>query len=144
MNKKRWLIAAVAAVCVMIGLVWWYLATPIADRYTPSQRYERNCAMDQIIHARSDDWDAMTTVTIVQTADRDFGDGATTYAVKLYIVDEAAMLAAGRDLEQLRRMDAAEGEKARREGILVHACNATIRMEDSTEQPLRFEMEALL
>ena len=103
-----------------------------------------NRLMDDIIHQRSDDWDNLTTVSVIQDAFGELGSGSTTYTVKLYVVDESAMSAGGYTLDKLWQMSPEQADAAAASGIMIHAGTAKIELESRTNQVLRFQLEALM
>jgi hypothetical protein len=108
----------------------------VGSRHCRNPAHRRNCQKDDIIHQRTNDWDNLTTVTIVQSIDRELG--CTNYVVKLYVVAEDMQ---GYTLKQLQTM---KPEQADACGVLTHACTATIQLDTKTNHGLRFHHEALL
>lgn len=146
-KAKILLIIAVAlavVLCVGIFLIHRYNTTSHSDRYSGSKRSQMNRLMDDIIHQRSDDWDNLTTVSVIQDAFGELSSGSTTYTVKLYVVDESAMSAGGYTLDKLWQMSPEQADAAAASGIMIHAGTAKIELESRTNQVLRFQLEALM
>lgn len=146
-KTKILLIIAVAlavVLCVSIFLIHRYNTTSHSDRYSDSKRSQMHRLMDDIIHQRSNDWDGLTTVAVIQDAYGELGGGSTVYTVKLYVVDESAMTAAGHTLDKLWQMAPNQADAAAASGIMIHAGTAKIELESRTDRVLRFQLEALM
>lgn len=152
MNKKLrlTLILLITAAVITLG-IWafstWtehYSTTSRSNSYSAKERLFKNRTLDQVIHAKTDDYDALTTVTVVDSAYVAFGETRTTYNVSVYVVDEEALTASEHTLDALQGADPAYAAGAVGSGIMTKAATAVIRMDDETGSIISFTMEALM
>lgn len=129
-------IPALLVLCAIICGILFYGATP--QIWTAGKREAMGRTMDAHIHARTDDWDGLTTVTVVERAEKELFSGQTTYTVRLYVVAEGA------DPIPLWRLDPQQADEAAAAGTMTHACTATVQLDDKTGSILRFYTEAYL
>ena len=130
--------------CVTSYLFYYYDTTSLSASYTTEERYDYNCDMDAIIHEKTDDYDALTTVTTIESAYKKLGEGYTTYNVAVYVVDEEALSASDYTLEGLRGLSKSKAAAAAKAGVMTRAANAVIRVDNKTGEVLQFSMEALM
>lgn len=127
---------AVGAASVLLYLNYYYDHTSLSASYTPTQRYEINCQMNEIILDKTDDWDDETTVAIVESAYKKFGKSDIQYNVALYTVSEEAAA----DSEQLDTLRGLSKSKAAKNEALTRKANATIRADGKTQEVLDFSI----
>jgi hypothetical protein len=63
--------------------------TSRSSDYSTEERMEYNKKMDGIIHEQTDDWDGLTTITVVDSAYRGLFASDTYYTVSVYVLDES-------------------------------------------------------
>jgi len=126
--------------CVGGYLFYHYDTTSLSASYTASERLEKNCSMDAIIHAQTDDWDDCTTVTIVESAYKKLGKGYITHNVAVYIVDVDALEAAGDDLKAVQGLSKS---KAADHFALKKVASAEIRLAEKSNELLSFSLKKL-
>ena len=63
--------------------------TSRSSDYSTEERMEYNKQMDGIIHEQTDDWDGLTTITVVDSAYRGLFASDTYYTVSVYVLDES-------------------------------------------------------
>lgn len=150
-NKKQ-LIMTVALVLVGIMLVpvylnQYYKSTSLSASYEAAERYTKNCEMNQNVLDKTDDWDDETTVTIIESAYRQFGKGTTTYNVAIYIVDEnrvAEKAAEQEDSKTTYDLDTLRGyskSKAAADDAMQRVAYATIKVSNKNGEVLSFEID---
>ena len=147
-GKKQIALLAVLFVvgvgCVTSYLFYYYDTTSLSASYTTEERYEYNCDMDAAIHAQTDDFDGLTTVTTIESAYKKLGKGYTTYNVTVYAVDEDALSASDYTLEGLRGLSKSKAAAAAKTGVMTKAATAVIVVDNDTGEVLEFTMEALM
>ncbi len=79
--------------CVTGYLFYHYDNTSLSASYTSAQRVEMNHFVQTVVLDESDEWDDVNTVTIVESAYKEFMGDEITYTVAVYQVDEAALAA---------------------------------------------------
>ena len=130
--------------CVTGYLFYYYDTTSLSASYTVEERYEYNCDMDEKIHEQTDDYDALTTVTTIESAYKKLGEGYTTYNVAVYVVDDDALSASDYTLESLRGLSKSKASAAAKAGVMVKAATAVIVVDNKTGDVLEFTMDALM
>lgn len=130
--------------CVTSYLFYYYDTTSLSASYTAEERYEYNCDMDEKIHEQTDDYDALTTVTTIESAYKKLGEGYTTYNVAVYVVDDDALSASDYTLESLRGLSKSKASAAAKAGVMVKAATAVIVVDNKTGDVLEFTMDALM
>ena len=130
--------------CVTGYLFYYYDTTSLSASYTAEERYEYNCDMDEKIHEQTDDYDALTTVTTIESAYKKLGEGYTTYNVAVYVVDDDALSASDYTLESLRGLSKSKASAAAKAGVMVKAATAVIVVDNKTGDVLEFTMDALM
>ncbi|MGN0999910.1 MAG: folate family ECF transporter S component [Faecousia sp.] len=89
-NKKQ-VALLVILVVVGIGSVFGYLFvhyqnTSLSSAYDSQERTEKNKYVQTVVLAESDDWDDLTTMTVVESAYKEFLGKEITYTVAVYEV----------------------------------------------------------
>ena len=130
--------------CVTGYLFYYYDTTSLSASYTAEERYEYNCDMDEKIHEQTDDYDALTTVTTIESAYKKMGEVYTTYNVAGYVVDDDALSASDYTLESLRGLSKSKASAAAKAGVMVKAATAVIVVDNKTGDVLEFTMDALM
>jgi ECF transporter S component (folate family) len=92
---KKSIAIMVALVLVSAGLTTWYSidhynTTSLSASYTTDERVLANKGADLMVKEKSDDWDDVTTVTVVESVFPKFMDDHLTYTVAVYTVKEGA------------------------------------------------------
>ena len=130
-NKKQ-IALLVMLVVVGIASVFGYLFvhydnTSLSASYTTQERIEANQSMQPMVVENSDDFDDITTVTIVESAYKKFLGHEITYTVAIYEV--AADVEVTNDLWKLSKSKAAAHESLTRVGgatILVDETSGAV------------------
>ena len=130
--------------CVTGYLFYHYDTTSLSASYTPDQRFDKNCEMDQLVHDNTDDWDEETTVTTVESAYKKLGKGYTTYNLAVYVVNEEALEASEYTLEKLQGLSKSKAAAAAKDGVMTRAANISIQVDDKTGEVLEITMDALM
>ena len=96
-SKKQ---IALLSVLVVVGiasvvgyLFYHYDTTSLSSGYSTTERTEKNHYVQTVVLEESDDWDDMETVTVVESAYKEFLGKEITYTVAVYKVDEEALKA---------------------------------------------------
>lgn len=94
-NWKQWTLLGTLFVvgvgCVVGYLFYHYQNTSLSAAYSTQERVEANHAMQDILIDKSDDYDNMETVTIVESAYREFLGKDITYTVAVYALNEETL-----------------------------------------------------
>lgn len=85
------ILAVVGAASVFGYLFYHYDNTSLSAAYTTQERIEANKSMVAIVQDESDTWDDEKTVTIVESAYKEFLGDEITYTVAVYAVDDAQL-----------------------------------------------------
>ena len=133
-NKKQ---IALLVMLVVVGIVsvFGYLFvhydnTSLSASYSTQERIAANQSMQPLVVENSDDFDDITTVTIVESAYKKFMSHEITYTVAIYEV--AADVEVTDDLWKLSKSKAAAHESLTRVG------GATILVEETTGEVLAY------
>ena len=125
-------------------LVYHYRTTSLSSAYSAEERVEANRSMQALVLENTDEWDDAETVTIVESAYKEFLGKETTYTVAVYLLDTQM-------LEEKIRAEKADnpkstysGEtlwgysksKAAKDEVLTRAATAVIVVENKTGQVL--------
>lgn len=116
--KKQIALLAVL-LCIGVGctvgyLFYYYDNTSLSASYAGTERYDYNQEMNGIVLDLSETDAAMTgdnTVTIIESAYRQFGKGYTIYNVAVYSVDTEALAASGNTMDTLRAYSKSKAAK---------------------------------
>ncbi|MBQ8238809.1 MAG: folate family ECF transporter S component [Oscillospiraceae bacterium] len=133
--SKRQIALLVLLVVVGIASVFGYLFvhydnTSLSSAYTTQERIEANKSMQPMVVENSDDFDDMTTVTIVESAYKKFLGHEVTYTVAVYQVADGAEVTD--ELWKLSKSKAAAHED------LVRVGGAVILVDETTGQVLAY------
>ena len=133
--NKRQIALLVLLVAVGIASVFGYLFvhydnTSLSAAYTTEERIEANQSMQPMVVECSDDFDDMTTVTIVESAYKKFLGHEVTYTVAIYEVAEGVEV--NNDLWKLSKSKAAAHESLTRVG------GAVILVDETTGQVISY------
>lgn len=94
---KRQIALLVVLVVVGAASVFGYLFvhydnTSLSSGYSTEERMERNQFAQEVILEESDEWDDMTTLTVVESAYKEFLGSEITYTVAVYEVAEGTQV----------------------------------------------------
>ena len=133
--NKRQIALLVLLVAVGIASVFGYLFvhydnTSLSAAYTTEERIEANQSMQPMVVECSDDFDDLTTVTIVESAYKKFLGHEITYTVAIYEVAEGVEV--NNDLWKLSKSKAAAHESLTRVG------GAVILVDETTGQVISY------
>lgn len=133
--NKRQIALLVLLVAVGIASVFGYLFvhydnTSLSAAYTTEERIEANQSMQPMVVECSDDFDDMTTVTIVESAYKKFLGHEVTYTIAIYEVAEGVEV--NNDLWKLSKSKAAAHESLTRVG------GAVILVDETTGQVISY------
>lgn len=120
--------------CATCYLFYHYDHNSLSADYSTEERIEANKSMQPIIVAESDEYDDVTTVTIVESAYKEFLGHEITYSVAIYEVADGVEVTD--DLWKLSKSKAAANEDLTRIG------SATILVLEKTGEVLSFETAA--
>lgn len=134
-GKKQIALLAVLFV-VGVGSVYGYLVyhydnNSLSASYTTQERMEANKSMQPIVMEKSDDWDEITSVTVVESAFKEFLGHEITYTVAIYQVADGVEVTD--DLWKLSKSKAAAHEDMTRVGT------ATVVINEDTGEVLGFQ-----
>ena len=136
-NRKQ---IALLVCLVVVGLasIFGYLFvhydnTSLSGDYTVEERIEANKSMQPIVADKTDDWDDVTTVTIVESAYKKFLGDEITYTVAVYTTEEQTV---GDDIWKLSKSKAAANE------TLTRVATATVVVNEDTGEVLSFRIAA--
>ena len=124
-------VAGLVAVFAYLG--YYYDTTSLSASYTPDQRYEVNCAMNDIVRSETSEWEGDTTVCVVESAYKKFLTDRVTYTVAVYTVDPQAP-------EALETYQGLSKSPAAAEPALTRVATATVVRAESTEALLSFSL----
>ena len=134
-NKKQ---IALLVCLVIVGAlsVFGYLFvhydnTSLSSDYTVEERITANRSMQPIVADKTDDWDDVTTVTIVESAYKKFLGDEVTYTVAVYTTEAETV---GDDIWKLSKSKAAANE------TLTRVATATILVNEDTGEVLSFQV----
>lgn len=125
--------------CVMSYLGYYYDTTSLSASYTASQRYDANTHMTEVLTEEITGYDDVVLVTTVESAYKKFMGNEVTYNVVIYQVDEAALEASGRDLEEIRGMSKSKAKAVAEEGIMTQIGTAVIVINEKTGEVVSIE-----
>ena len=133
--NKRQIALLVMLVAVGVASVFGYLFvhydnTSLSAAYTTEERIEANQSMQPMVVECSDDFDDLTTVTIVESAYKKFLGHEVTYTVAIYEVAEGVEV--NNDLWKLSKSKAAAHESLTRVG------GAVILVDETTGQVISY------
>ena len=133
--NKRQIALLVLLVAVGIASVFGYLFvhydnTSLSAAYTTEERIEANQSMQPMVVECSDDFDDLTTVTIVESAYKKFLGHEVTYTIAIYEVAEGVEV--NNDLWKLSKSKAAAHESLTRVG------GAVILVDETTGQVISY------
>ena len=133
--NKRQIVLLVLLVAVGIASVFGYLFvhydnTSLSAAYTTEERIEANQSMQPMVVECSDDFDDLTTVTIVESAYKKFLGHEITYTIAIYEVAEGVEV--NDDLWKLSKSKAASHESLTRVG------GAVILVDETTGQVISY------
>ena len=133
--NKRQIALLVLLVAVGIASVFGYLFvhydnTSLSAAYTTQERIEANQSMQPMVVECSDDFDDVTTVTIVESAYKKFLGHEITYTIAIYEVAEGVEV--NDDLWKLSKSKAASHESLTRVG------GAVILVDETTGQVISY------
>ena len=133
--NKRQIALLVLLVAVGIASVFGYLFvhydnTSLSAAYTTEERIEANQSMQPMVVECSDDFDDVTTVTIVESAYKKFLGHEVTYTIAIYEVAEGVEV--NDDLWKLSKSKAASHESLTRVG------GAVILVDETTGQVISY------
>lgn len=124
------MLVAVGAASVFGYLFVHYDNTSLSAAYTTEERIEANQSMQPLVVECSDDFDDVTTVTIVESAYKKFLGHEITYTVAIYEVAEGVEV--NNDLWKLSKSKAAAHESLTRVG------GAEILVDETTGQVISY------
>lgn len=107
--------------CVGGYLTYYYQTTSLSSAYSTEERIEANKNTQTILLEQSDDWDNLTTVTVVESAYKPFLGSETTYTVAVYEVKEGVEVTD--DLWKLSKSKAAKNENLERVATVTFVLN---------------------
>ena len=110
-------LVVVGAASVFGYLFFHYDNTSLSASYTVQERIETNKAMQPLVLESSDDFDNMTTVTVVESAYKEFLGKEITYNVAIYQVADGVEVTD--DLWKLSKSKAAANENLTRVGTVT-------------------------
>ena len=110
-------LVVVGAASVFGYLFFHYDNTSLSASYTVQERIEANKAMQPLVLESSDDFDNMTTVTVVESAYKEFLGKEITYNVAIYQVADGVEVTD--DLWKLSKSKAAANENLTRVGTVT-------------------------
>ena len=148
---KKQIHLLVVLVVVGVGSVIGYLfyhydTTSLSSAYTTQERTEANKAMQGYVLEHSDDWDNIPTVTIVESAYKEFMGKEITYTVAIYQLDKTVLE------ENIAAADSAYSEEtlwtyskspASKETALTRVATATIVVNEETGAVISYSAEAI-
>ena len=134
-NKKQ---IALLVCLVIVGAlsVFGYLFvhydnTSLSAGYSVEERIAANKSMQPIVQDKTDDWDDVTTVTVVESAYKKFLGDEITYTVAVYTTEAETV---GDDIWKLSKSKAASNE------TLTRVATATILVNEDTGEVLDFQI----
>ena len=134
-NKKQ---IALLVCLVIVGAlsVFGYLFvhydnTSLSAGYRVEERIAANKSMQPIVQDKTDDWDDVTTVTVVESAYKKFLGDEITYTVAVYTTEAETV---GDDIWKLSKSKAASNE------TLARVATATILINEDTGEVLDFQI----
>ncbi len=132
-NKKQIVLLAslvlVGALSIFGYLFVHYDNTSLSSAYSTEERIAANKSMQPMVLEKTDTWDEVTTVTIVESAYKEFLGHEITYTVAVY---ETELDTVGDDIWKLSKSKAAAHESLKR------AATATIVVDENTGEILSF------
>ena len=121
--------------------IFTYNTTSLSAKYTGEERYEKNCAMTQILQDELDFYDEDTLVTTIETAYPTFGQDHITYSAAVYIVDDTALESYEQDLETIRGLSKSKAAAVAKDGIMARTATATIVVDNVTGEVLGITLD---
>lgn len=122
------------SVSVFAYLGYHYDTTSLSASYTPEERYQVNCAMDDLVRSGSSAWENETTVCVVESAYQKFLTRQVTYTVAVYTTD----VSAPEELDALRGLSKS---KAAKDPSLTRAATALLTQDGATGEVLSFSLQ---
>jgi len=110
-------LVVIGAASVFGYLFFHYDNTSLSASYTTQERIEANKAMQPLVLESSDEYDNITTVTVVESAYKEFLGNEITYNVAIYQVAEGVTVTD--ELWQLSKSKAAAHESLTRVGTVT-------------------------
>lgn len=130
----------VGVVCVFGYLSYYYKTTSLSAKYTAEERYEKNTEMTRIL-VSSENLDADTTVTTVESAYKKFLSNETTYTVAVYSVNPDALADYDKDLETIRGLSKSKAKAVASDGVMDFQTTATIVRNEKTGEVLNISLK---
>ena len=132
---KKQIALLLVLVVVGIGCVFGYLFyhydhTSLSSGYDTEERAEKNHYVQTVILDKSDEWDDVETVTVVESAYKEFMGKEVTYTVAIYQVAEGA--------EVTDKMWAYSKTPASKDENLTKVATATFVVNEKTGEVLSF------
>ncbi len=115
-------------------LNYHYQTKSLSASYSTSERMEKNQLMQELILEESDEYDDVATITIVESAFKEFFTGKITYSAAVYTVNTPM------DEEATEKCWRYSKSKAKKDENLTFQCYATIVV-DRTGEVVSFELE---
>lgn len=142
---------AIGIASVLGYLYYYYSNNSISADYTTDERYTINATVNDHIIERTAEWDGLLTVSVVESAYKDFFGGTTTHNVAVYVVDEAALAeniaeARAKDPDSTYSLATVRGyskSKAKADDALTRVAEAVIVLDDDTGAVISFEITPL-
>ena len=133
---KKQIALLLVLVVVGIGCVFGYLFyhydhTSLSSGYDTEERAEKNHYVQTVILDKSDEWDDVETVTVVESAYKEFMGQEVTYTVAIYQVAEGA--------EVTDKMWAYSKTPASKDENLTKVATATFVVNEKTGEVLSFD-----
>lgn len=133
---KKQIALLLVLVVVGIGCVFGYLFyhydhTSLSSGYDTEERAEKNHYVQTVILDKSDEWDDVETVTVVESAYKEFMGKEVTYTVAIYQVAEGA--------EVTDKMWAYSKTPASKDENLTKVATATFVVNEKTGEVLSFD-----
>ncbi len=137
--------------CVTGYLFYHYDHTSLSSGYSTQERIEANKRMQPIVLDKSDAWDDVKTVTIVESAYKKFMGSEVTYTVAVYTVDEAVLadnIAAAKEKDPKstygeESLWAYSKSPAARDTALTRVATVTVVLDEQSGDVIRYEEKAL-
>lgn len=134
--SKRQIVLLFVLFAVGVASVFGYLFvhyenTSLSSAYSTEERIEANKSMQPIVQENTDDWDDQTTVTVVESAYKEFLGHEVTYTVAIYTTELPEV---DDDIWKLSKSKAAAHED------LTRVATATVLVNEDTGEVLSFEV----
>ena len=126
-------VLAVVGVGFVSGyLVYHYDTTSLSASYTAEERVEANQSMQPVVKDKTDEWDAVRTVTIVESAYKKFLGKEITYTVAVYTVAD--------NFDDVDSLWGLSKSKAAKHESLTRVGTATIMVDEKTGEVTSFQL----